>query len=257
MEKQEMIKKFKESTNKLQCIDTLCAETGLTAVEVIKVLIEHKIDGRIFRQGRFAAEYREAKKMVIEESVKAAAAANASLKEIREENERLKSEADDKCGTCDYKNRVQFLEDENKRLNTAIEEIDKLKKDADKVIEVLQDKVDSNELADEINDLQADYAYDIIQMLEIIDGIKSDYDSASERASKLMDECDAESLRAENLAKELVDAREEIAIVSKENAKLESELRKLREFAYENDALNKRLSLAEKFILNKVVYHDL
>jgi len=233
MEKQEMIKKFKESTNKLQCIDTLCAETGLTAVDVIKVLIEHKIDGRIFRQGRFAAEYREAKKMVIEESVKAAAAANASLKEIREENERLKSEADDKCGTCDYKNRVQFLEDENKRLNTAIEEIDKLKKDADKVIEVLQDK---------LNKLQEDY-----------DKIAKENEDLKTRLDERFEsEMDAE-IQNDSYSDALLDAKNQIAELEGMNEKLSNSLN---EESWKLQKMEQRYAKYEKFILDSLFGDD-
>lgn len=122
MEKDEIIQTFKASTNKLETIDKIVAASGKEAIEVIKILIEGKIDGRIFRQGRYGDIYREAKKMVIEESVAAAGTATASLKgeieNLKKENEELKARVES------YERCIRVLEKEKTELSAKVNESD-------------------------------------------------------------------------------------------------------------------------------------
>lgn len=116
MEKDEIIQTFKASTNKLETIDKIVAASGKEAIEVIKILIEGKIDGRIFRQGRYGDIYREAKKMVIEESVAAAASLKGEIENLKKENEELKARVES------YERCIRVLEKEKAELSAKVNE---------------------------------------------------------------------------------------------------------------------------------------
>lgn len=91
-----IVEVYKQSNSKLEVIEKLARDTGKTIPEIFVELSEAKCcDGRFFRQGRYAKEWNEAKKIMKELNLKRAAEATTSFSDLKKENERLRKQIEE------------------------------------------------------------------------------------------------------------------------------------------------------------------
>lgn len=88
---EEIVSRYKASTNKMSEVESIVADTGIDPVDLFVLLIEcNSIDGRMFRQGVYSEEWHQAKNRVKDENIKQAGHAIVTMSELKKENEELK-----------------------------------------------------------------------------------------------------------------------------------------------------------------------
>lgn len=154
-----IIETYKAASSKLEVIDRLARETGKTVPEIFVELQEAKCcDGRFFRQGRYAKEWNEAKKIIKENNLKRAAEATTSFADLKKANEQLvkdnkslQKQLENAKNSHDVANDAD-LEAYHKTIDTQKEEIDKLngiiENQQKSYQEAFQQMKDENEAAD-------------------------------------------------------------------------------------------------------------
>lgn len=116
-----IVEVYKQSNSKIEVIEKLARDTGKTIPEIFVELSEAKCcDGRFFRQGRYAKEWNEAKKIMKENNLKRAAEATTSFSNLKAENERLRKQIE------------ELKSSEPLKVSVSEEEFEKLKEELEK-----------------------------------------------------------------------------------------------------------------------------
>ncbi len=132
-----IVETYKQASSKLEVIDRLARETGKTVPEIFVELSEAKCcDGRFFRQGRYAKEWNEAKKIMKENNLKRAAEATTSFSDLKAENERLRKQIE------------ELKSNEPLKVSVSEEEFEKLKAELEKYQENSQIVAIDSEIPD-------------------------------------------------------------------------------------------------------------
>lgn len=231
-----IVEVYKQSNSKLEVIEKLARDTGKTIPEIFVELSEAKCcDGRFFRQGRYAKEWNEAKKIMKENNLKRAAEATTSFSNLKAENEKLRKQIE------------ELKSNEPLKVSVSEEEFEKLKAELEKYQENSQIVAIDSEVPDS-------YQKTIDTQKEEIDKLNKKIDSLKIASSVTHAELD--ELRTKN-----AELHSEVEQLKTANASAHDAFTKLDDEKSDSDALiedlNQMIMLRESQIeeLNKKIEH--
>ena len=172
---EEIVERYKSSTNKLREMDSIIADTGIEPKDLFLILLEtHCIDGRLVRQGRYKDDWVAAKREMRDRGKKESNEAVISMNGLKKEN------ADLKRAVTKLENEINTL-----KLNSGAASENEVPESYQKTIDTLNK---------EIEHLQEKNAEYIEKIQELHKKAEITPETKGETVQEVMDQCTIESL---------------------------------------------------------------